>query len=30
VVVGDRRQIEEQVALYGELEVCDAKGTRAA
>jgi zinc protease len=26
VVVGDREQIEEQAALFGDLEVCDAQG----
>ena len=28
VVVGDRAQIEEQAALFGEVEVCDAQGAR--
>jgi len=28
VVVGDREQIESQAALFGELEIYDAKGTR--
>jgi zinc protease len=28
VVVGDRAQIEEQAALFGEVEICDAKGAR--
>ena len=28
VVVGDRAQIEEQAALFGELEIYDAQGTR--
>ena len=28
VVVGDRAQIEEQAALFGEMEVYDAQGTR--
>jgi zinc protease len=28
VVVGDRAQIESQAALFGELEIYDAQGTR--
>jgi hypothetical protein len=28
VVVGDRNQIESQAALFGELEIHDAKGNR--
>jgi predicted Zn-dependent peptidase len=28
VVVGDRAQIEEQAALFGEVEVYDAQGKR--
>ncbi len=30
VVVGDRAQIESQAALFGELEICDAKGNRVS
>jgi hypothetical protein len=28
VLVGDRSQIEEQAALFGELEIYDARGAR--
>jgi zinc protease len=30
VVVGDRAQIEEQAALFGDLEIYDAQGNRLA
>jgi zinc protease len=30
IVVGDRAQIEEQAALFGEVEACDAQGARLA